>query len=484
MNQRVLAALVLSLAFGTVTVAHAESDAPAPKAEKAMGSAHGGADNDGDKDKKGPKPLFIDRLDVRVPLSELLAGNQVVHVQVDAFGGTIRGSAGVNSDGMFVNGKIEQLILGRLASLGQTLPMTGSLALSVKFKAPWLKPPPGAPPTQPGVPPEFDILHATGLLEIKLKDYVIGDGKTKLVVPEDPFLAQGFTYPRLWLGDLGGRLVVDRGRATIDGLHSKSPDAELWLDGYVELRDPLQMSELHLYLRFLPSAQLIKREPVIAVLNQAMGTGRRPDGALGFAMFGSLATPWSRPAKDPPEGVTARGGPLDHVSSSEAPLLRPGGGLVGGALGSPPPLPAWWPSATTPPPAVAIASTEPMPGEATGLEKDIDKGVRCNGASCEVDRSLIDKVLANTTALATSARFVPSIKDGKPNGFKLYAIRPGSIFAKIGMQNADLIKAINGLDMSTPDKALEAYSKLKTASHLTVMLERRGENITLDYQIR
>ena len=99
-------------------------------------------------------------------------------------------------------------------------------------------------------------------------------------------------------------------------------------------------------------------------------------------------------------------------------------------------------------------------------------------------RNQIDKVLANTTALATSARFVPSIKDGKPNGFKLYAIRPGSMFAKIGMQNADLIKAINGLDMSTPDKALEAYTKLKSASHLTVMLERRNENITLDYQIR
>lgn len=141
-------------------------------------------------------------------------------------------------------------------------------------------------------------------------------------------------------------------------------------------------------------------------------------------------------------------------------------------------------NAPPPPPPPSMASAEPNPGDPTGLEKDIDKGVRCSGASCEVDKSLIDKVLANTTALATSARFVPSIKDGKPNGFKLYAIRPGSVFAKIGMQNADLVKAINGLDMATPDKALEAYTKLKSASHLTVQLERRGENITLDYQIR
>jgi general secretion pathway protein C len=137
-----------------------------------------------------------------------------------------------------------------------------------------------------------------------------------------------------------------------------------------------------------------------------------------------------------------------------------------------------------PPPPAAVAAAEPNPGDPSGLEKDIDKGVRCTGSNCEVDKSLIDKLLTNTTALATSARFVPSIKDGKPNGFKLYAIRPGSVFAKIGMQNADLVKAINGLDMATPDKALEAYTKLKSASHLTVQLERRGENVTLDYQIR
>jgi general secretion pathway protein C len=137
-----------------------------------------------------------------------------------------------------------------------------------------------------------------------------------------------------------------------------------------------------------------------------------------------------------------------------------------------------------PSPSTTVVAAEPMPGDPTGLEKDVEKGVRCSGSSCEVDKSLIDKILSNTTALATSARFVPSIKDGKPNGFKLYAIRPGSVFAKIGLQNADLIKGINGLDMSTPDRALEAYTKLKSASHLTVNVERRGENVTLDYQIR
>lgn len=118
------------------------------------------------------------------------------------------------------------------------------------------------------------------------------------------------------------------------------------------------------------------------------------------------------------------------------------------------------------------------------IDSEVQKSVRCNGSSCEVDRPLVDKLLANTTSLATAARFVPSVKDGHPNGFKLYAIRPSSIFGKIGLQNGDTIKAINGMEMSSPDQALAVYSKLRAASHLSVMVERRGETITLDYSIR
>ncbi len=137
-----------------------------------------------------------------------------------------------------------------------------------------------------------------------------------------------------------------------------------------------------------------------------------------------------------------------------------------------------------PPPLVTAAPRQAPAPELTELERAIAEGVRCRGNRCEVDRSVVDKVLANTSDLARSARFVPSLRDHKPDGFKVYAIRPGSIYAKLGLQSGDLIKSINDLDLATPDKALEAYVKLKPASHLTLLLERRGENMTREYQIR
>ena len=136
---------------------------------------------------------------------------------------------------------------------------------------------------------------------------------------------------------------------------------------------------------------------------------------------------------------------------------------------------------------VAVAANTPPPVTQPALNPelgDIDKGVNCTGNACTVDRALVEKLLSNTTMLATAARFVPSIKDGKPNGFKLYAIRPQSIFGRIGLQNGDTIKAINGSEMTTPDAALGLYTKLRNASHLSVQVERRGETVTLDYTIR
>jgi general secretion pathway protein C len=52
------------------------------------------------------------------------------------------------------------------------------------------------------------------------------------------------------------------------------------------------------------------------------------------------------------------------------------------------------------------------------------------------------------------------------------------------LQNGDRLLTINGLDLSSPDKALETYVRLRAANHLVVALERRGAPITLDYTIR
>jgi general secretion pathway protein C len=133
-----------------------------------------------------------------------------------------------------------------------------------------------------------------------------------------------------------------------------------------------------------------------------------------------------------------------------------------------------------PRPTMGFHTPSPVPGM-----EEVSKGIRKVGeGKYEIQRSALNRVLANTTMLARSARIVPSVRNGKPNGFKLYAIRPGSLYSLLGMFNGDTINAINGHPITTPDKALEVYTKLRSASHVTISFTRRGTPVSHEYNIR
>lgn len=139
-----------------------------------------------------------------------------------------------------------------------------------------------------------------------------------------------------------------------------------------------------------------------------------------------------------------------------------------------------------PPPVVARVETPPA-GEGSGdeMQSAIDNGIKkIDDNHYEIDKSLVDKVLANPMGVAKGARVVPAVKDGKPDGFKLYAIRPSSVYSKLGLQNGDTLQSINGFDLTSADKALEVYTKLREATSLQVTITRRGKQEQLGYSIR
>ena len=102
----------------------------------------------------------------------------------------------------------------------------------------------------------------------------------------------------------------------------------------------------------------------------------------------------------------------------------------------------------------------------------------------EIPREEITKTLSNLNDVAMQARIVPAFKDGVATGFKLFSIRPDSIYTKIGIQNGDVIKRINGLDMNSPEKALEIYSKLKDSARIDIEVERNGAAVRKTYNVR
>lgn len=139
------------------------------------------------------------------------------------------------------------------------------------------------------------------------------------------------------------------------------------------------------------------------------------------------------------------------------------------------------PAPPPPPPGEKPAA----PNKDDALAVEMAKGIKkVNENNYELQRGTLESVLGNMALLSRSARIVPEMKDGKAAGFRLFAVRPDGPFAMIGMQNGDIISSINGLEITSPEKALEVYAKLKSASHLSLGMERNGQKVTKEYNIR
>lgn len=101
-----------------------------------------------------------------------------------------------------------------------------------------------------------------------------------------------------------------------------------------------------------------------------------------------------------------------------------------------------------------------------------------------IDKQLVDYLLENKQMLMQSGRILPNIENEEINGFKVYGIRKTSLWGKLGVQNGDVIKSVNGIAFTGPDSALQAFGNLQNSDHLTVNIMRRGQEMNLDINIK
>lgn len=101
-----------------------------------------------------------------------------------------------------------------------------------------------------------------------------------------------------------------------------------------------------------------------------------------------------------------------------------------------------------------------------------------------VERSVVDDILENQAELMRSARIVPEKDGDKVVGIRLFGIRSGTLLNHLGLQNGDRLQSINDFEITDPQKALEAYGRLRSANSLKVKVNRKGQPVTIDFNIQ
>jgi general secretion pathway protein C len=135
-----------------------------------------------------------------------------------------------------------------------------------------------------------------------------------------------------------------------------------------------------------------------------------------------------------------------------------------------------------------LASKSPLgvsPRVAPSAAPPTGAGIQATGENeFTVARSEVDSALENMSQLFTQIRAVPHFEGGQSIGFRLFAIRRGSLFDRIGLKNGDIITSINGTEMNDPARAVGLIQELRDASNLRVGAIRNQQPLDLTYNIQ
>lgn len=105
-----------------------------------------------------------------------------------------------------------------------------------------------------------------------------------------------------------------------------------------------------------------------------------------------------------------------------------------------------------------------------------------------ISKDTIAKYMADPSQLATMGRaLLHRGPDGEYDGYRLSAIRRGTLADALGIKNGDVVNSINGTPLNSMQAAMGAGAAFTSGGGggpMQIEITRRGQKMTLDYEVR
>jgi general secretion pathway protein C len=105
------------------------------------------------------------------------------------------------------------------------------------------------------------------------------------------------------------------------------------------------------------------------------------------------------------------------------------------------------------------------------------------GGTIFVDQKDVDNALQHLDVLQREVNIVPNFQNGRLDGFRIAAVRPGGLVSKLGVRRGDVLQKVNGQDLDIK-QGLQLFNSLKDSKNFSLEVLRGGQPKTLEYEIR
>lgn len=94
--------------------------------------------------------------------------------------------------------------------------------------------------------------------------------------------------------------------------------------------------------------------------------------------------------------------------------------------------------------------------------------------------SIREQILSDPSRASEYIRVQPASSGGQLRGYRLYPGRDRAVFAAAGLRAGDLVMQVNGIQLNDAATALQMLNQLSQAGSVTVVVERGGQQQTLN----
>ncbi|HEX4872847.1 MAG TPA: type II secretion system protein GspC [Nevskiaceae bacterium] len=112
-----------------------------------------------------------------------------------------------------------------------------------------------------------------------------------------------------------------------------------------------------------------------------------------------------------------------------------------------------------------------------------DEGIDDAADTAEVLADIRAEVLQDPSKASEYIRVQPANIGGQMKGYRIYPGRDRTIFSSAGLRPGDLVTQINGIQLDDPAKAMQMLGDLSSANNLTVVVERGGQQQTVNVNL-
>ncbi len=95
-------------------------------------------------------------------------------------------------------------------------------------------------------------------------------------------------------------------------------------------------------------------------------------------------------------------------------------------------------------------------------------------------RQSIEQVKADPASMADLVKLTPEREGDQLLGYRIAPGNKPQLFQAVGLQDGDLVKALNGYDLTDPAQALEVLGQLDTFDSLSLDIDRNGVDTSVE----